>query len=112
MSVMPALVALVALGALLGWISAAEGFKSQVVRLFDVILFGPFFVALGVLLAYRMQLPRPLALATAAACVLLGASTATYNLRNFLAEQQKPDGRPAGHRHDLGFAEPVAKLST
>lgn len=77
------------LGALLGWLASAEGVKSQLVRLLDVILFGPFFVAVGVLLARRLQLPRAFALAIGVTCIMLGASTATYNLRNYFGVDRK-----------------------
>ncbi len=68
----------VAAGAI-GWILAPERSKAQWVRLVDVFVYGPFLLALAVLPALTAQPWATMML------IFIGASTITYNGRNWLS---------------------------
>ena len=63
----------------LGWWFATGVAKTQLVRLVDVVLYGPFLIYL----AYVVR--KYLNPAEAILLLFIGATTITYNLRNFLA---------------------------
>jgi len=70
------IVFLALLGAFLGWVST-QGTKSQWVRLLDVFVYGPILIYAGYLLWKENVW-------FAGALILMGASTITYNLRNYI----------------------------
>jgi hypothetical protein len=63
----------------LGWWFATGVAKTQLVRIVDVILYGPFLIYL----AYKLQ--QSLKIGEVILLLFIGATTITYNLRNFLA---------------------------
>nr|QBK86139.1 MAG: hypothetical protein LCMAC101_07340 [Marseillevirus LCMAC101] len=62
-----------------GWYST-RGYKSQWVRLGDVIFFGPFLIWLGL---------REEVLWIKLVLIILGTTTLAYNLRNFIAQSKE-----------------------
>ena len=62
----------------IGWILATGSGKAQWVRLVDVLLYGPYLVYLSFQTNYMFSTAEKLFLA------FLGATTVTYNLRNYL----------------------------
>ena len=63
---------------ILGWVSTT-GVKSQLVRLGDVFIYGPVLIWIG----YEIDEPWK-----KYALYLMGSSTITYNLRNYLAQRE------------------------
>lgn len=63
----------------IGWLSTS-GVKTQFIRLVDVFLYGPFFICLGVMT--NNQVLKYL-------LFFIGASTASYNLKNYIYENNK-----------------------
>ncbi len=61
-----------------GWALATGTGKAQWVRLVDVLLYGPYLLYLSFQSNYVFSTPEKLFLA------FLGATTVTYNLRNYL----------------------------
>ena len=78
------LVILIVIGLLLGWVSTS-GVKPQWVRLVDVFVYGPLLIYAGYLL---WNVSGELNKWIAGALVIIGASTITYNLRNYLHESR------------------------
>jgi hypothetical protein len=72
-------VACILLGLVVGWIST-EGHKTQTVRLLDVVIIGPVMIAMGLLTWHVYG-------ALAWLLVFIGATTISYNLKNYLHEQ-------------------------
>lgn len=66
------------LGLLLGLLTT-RGRKSQWIRLADVFIYGPILILCGFLMPNKIL---------AILLVLFGSSTITYNLYNYLAQQQ------------------------
>lgn len=66
---------IIIISAFIGWYSTV-GIKSQFVRLIDIIIYGPFFIWLGYTRANK-DWERIL-------LFFIGATTITYNLRNYL----------------------------
>lgn len=66
------------LGLIIGWISTT-GAKSQWVRLGDIFIFGPLLIYVAI---YIPNVWLKILI------ILIGASTITYNLKNYLAESQ------------------------
>jgi hypothetical protein len=62
----------------LGWILATGSGKAQWVRLVDILLYGPYLLYLSFQTNYSFSTLEKLFLA------FLGATTVTYNLRNYL----------------------------
>lgn len=62
----------------IGWMFATGSGKAQWVRLVDVFLYGPYLVYLSFQSNYVFSVAEKLFLA------FLGATTVTYNLRNYL----------------------------
>ena len=62
----------------LGWILATGSGKAQWVRLVDILLYGPYLLYLSFQESYSFSTAEKLFLA------FLGATTVTYNLRNYL----------------------------
>ena len=69
------LILIIVISAAIGWYSTS-GVKSQLVRLVDIFVYGPFFIWLGLTRAQR-DWERVL-------LFFVGATTITYNLRNYL----------------------------
>jgi hypothetical protein len=69
-------IVVIIISALIGWYSTV-GVKTQLVRLIDIFIYGPFFIWLGFTRAQR-DWERVL-------LFFVGATTITYNLRNYLA---------------------------
>lgn len=69
---------LIILFSVLGWILATGSGKAQWVRVADVIIYGPYLIYLSFQTNYSFSTAEKLFLA------FLGATTITYNLRNFL----------------------------
>lgn len=67
---------LIVLGLIIGWLSTT-GMKSQFVRILDIILFGP-------ILIFAATQVKDWWLKVI--LILMGASTMSYNLRNFLMQ--------------------------
>ena len=92
------LVVLVVLGLVLGYITTT-GTKSQWIRLIDIFVIGPMMIYLGY---YVLTSEKPFAQSViicsikmidvcAIAIIFFGATTITYNLRNYIF-QYKNDG--------------------
>lgn len=60
--------------AIIGWVST-EGAKSQIVRLYDILLLGPTLVYLGFLQKNKIH---------SHILYFIGLTTITYNLKNYL----------------------------
>lgn len=73
-------VGLVLVGLISGWM-ATLGTKSQAIRVVDITLIGPAMIALGGTATTSPMLLRMVV-------VYFGATTITYNLRNYLAQRQ------------------------
>jgi hypothetical protein len=69
---------LIILFSVLGWILATGSGKAQWVRVADVLIYGPYLIYLSFQTNYRFSTLEKLFLA------FLGATTITYNLRNYL----------------------------
>ncbi len=61
-----------------GWILASGSSKTQWVRLVDVFVYGPFLLYIGFHTHYSFSYAEQVFL------LFLGATTITYNLRNYL----------------------------
>ena len=72
------LIGLTFLFAGLGWILASGSSKTQWVRLVDVCVYGPFLIYIGFHNQYSFSFLEQIFL------LFLGATTITYNLRNYL----------------------------
>ena len=70
------LVTIVIVSLLIGWFST-KGVKSQWIRIADVVVFGPVVIYAGTRVDQEWL---------AVLLIFLGASTMTYNLRNFINE--------------------------
>lgn len=68
-------IVIIIISALIGWYSTV-GVKTQLVLLIDIFVYGPFFIWLGFIRAQR-DWERVL-------LFFVGATTLTYNLRNYL----------------------------
>jgi|688.fasta_scaffold1590604_2 hypothetical protein len=64
--------------ALIGWITANGNSKTQYVRLFDILLYGPYLTYLAFQKEYVFSLIEKLFL------LFLGVTTITYNAKNYL----------------------------
>jgi len=64
--------------ALIGWITANGNSKTQYVRLFDILLYGPYLTYLAFQKKYVFSLVEKLFL------LFLGVTTITYNAKNYL----------------------------
>jgi hypothetical protein len=62
----------------IGWFSATGLGKGQYVRILDVLIYGPYLVYLAMKDTYTFSMMEKLFL------LLLGATTISYNLKNFL----------------------------
>lgn len=64
-----------------GWIGylSSTGVKSQFVRLLDILFYGPFLLYIATLMPNNM---------TRIILLFIGATTITYNLRNFITDQK------------------------
>ncbi len=62
----------------IGWMFATGSGKAQWVRVVDVLLYGPYLLFLSFQNSYSFSTAEKLFLA------FIGATTVTYNLRNFL----------------------------
>jgi hypothetical protein len=67
--------------AIAGWWLATGSEKTQWVRLVDVFVYGPFLIYLSAQSSYTFSVYEK------AGLLFLGATTITYNLRNYLAHQ-------------------------
>jgi hypothetical protein len=75
----PFLIVLTILFAAFGWFSATRGEKTQTVRLFDILLYGPYLIFLAFQPAsYILSIVEKIFI------LFLGSTTVTYNLRNYL----------------------------
>ena len=63
---------------IIGWALATGSSKTQWVRLADIFLYGPYLVYLSFQKSYNFRMAEKLFLA------FLGATTVTYNLRNYV----------------------------
>ena len=68
---------LIILFGILGWYLATGTSKTQWVRLVDILLYGPFLLVLAMKEPFTLTEPQRLLL------LFLGATTITYNARNF-----------------------------
>jgi hypothetical protein len=75
-----AVVAIVVVSFLVGWFSATGFGKGQYVRLVDIFLYGPYLIYIGMKKTYTFSLIEQVFL------LFLGATTITYNARNYLEE--------------------------
>lgn len=66
------------IGLLIGYLSTS-GFKSQFVRILDVVFIGPIGIYAGYLLFNTNRI-------LAIMLILIGSSTISYNLRNYLVQ--------------------------
>lgn len=73
---------LVATFAVFGWITATGKDKAQWVRLVDVFVYGPFLIYIGLHPNHVLSLLERVFL------VFIGATTVTYNLRNYLGSRE------------------------
>ncbi len=64
------------LGLIIGWVTTT-GFKSQTVRILDVIIFGPFLLYAAI---------RP-SLWTGLLLIFIGTSTMAYNFKNYMVQE-------------------------
>ena len=65
--------------AIIGWLLATGSSKTQWVRLVDILLYGPFLLILAMKEpTFELTEPQRMLL------LFLGATTITYNLKNFL----------------------------
>jgi hypothetical protein len=64
--------------AVIGWISATGLGKVQYVRIIDILIYGPYLVYLAMKETYTFSIVEKIFL------LLLGVTTITYNLKNFL----------------------------
>jgi len=71
-------VAIIAISFLIGWFSATGFGKGQGVRLIDIFLYGPYLIYLGMKKTYTFSLIEQVFL------LFLGATTITYNARNYV----------------------------
>jgi hypothetical protein len=62
----------------IGWLLATGVDKGQYVRLFDVLLYGPYFIYLAMKDTYTFSIQEKMFL------LFVGTTTVSYNLRNFL----------------------------
>lgn len=69
-------IVVIIISGLIGIYSTTVGVKTQLVRLIDIFIYGPFFIWLGFTRAQR-DWERVL-------LFFVGATTITYNLRNYL----------------------------
>ena len=77
---------IVVLGLVLGYLTT-KGTKSQWIRLIDIFIIGPLMIYLGYHVVISEQTrasPNWLLQIAAAGIVFFGATTMTYNLRNYL----------------------------
>ncbi len=74
------------ISALIGWYSTA-GKKSQIVRLFDIFVYGPALIFIGMVIKNNQTFTTPLI--TAYFLFFLGTTTISYNLRNYLEHKKK-----------------------
>lgn len=65
---------------IIGWFLATGFCKTQYVRIFDVLLYGPYLLYLAFKKTYTFTLLEKIFL------LFFGATTISYNLRNFLYE--------------------------
>jgi hypothetical protein len=77
------ILSLILLGLLIGF-SSTKGDKHQIVRLLDVFLIGPLQIYVGIVL-YNQNFNIILTALT----IFIGASTISYNLRNYLEIRKK-----------------------
>jgi hypothetical protein len=73
-----AIFAIVVVSFFIGWFSATGFGKGQYVRLIDIFLYGPFLIYIGMKKTYTFSLIEQVFL------LFLGATTITYNARNYL----------------------------
>lgn len=71
---------LVIIFAITGWFLASGFGKTQYVRVIDVLLYGPYLIYLAFKQTYTFTLVEKIFL------LFFGATTITYNLRNFIGE--------------------------
>jgi hypothetical protein len=71
---------LVIIFAVIGWFLASGFGKTQYVRVIDVLLYGPYLIYLAFKQTYTFSLGEKIVL------LFFGATTVTYNLRNFLGD--------------------------
>jgi hypothetical protein len=64
------------LGLIIGWVTT-NGFKSQYVRILDILIFGPFLIYVAI---------RP-SFWTSLLLIFIGTSTMAYNFKNYLAQE-------------------------
>lgn len=77
------LILLIAASAAIGWILATGKSKTQWVRLVDIFIYGPFLIFIGLHRTYTFSTAEKIFL------MFFGASTVTYNLRNYLGSRSK-----------------------
>lgn len=71
---------LIIIFAVLGWVMATGFGKTQYVRVIDVLLYGPYLLYLAFKETYTFTVGEKIFL------LFLGATTISYNLRNFIGE--------------------------
>jgi hypothetical protein len=64
--------------AVIGWVSATGLGKEQYVRILDILIYGPYLIYLATKQTYTFSIYEKIFL------LLLGMTTITYNLRNFI----------------------------
>jgi hypothetical protein len=71
------IILLIIIFGIIGWISS-KGIKSQFVRLFDIVIYGPILLYIGI-----KYFSKQLSILTF--MLFLGSTTISYNLKNYLS---------------------------
>ena len=69
---------LIVIFAVIGWVFATGLGKGQYVRILDILIYGPYLLYLGMKDTYTFSMTEKVFL------LLFGATTITYNLKNFI----------------------------
>lgn len=72
------IILLIIIFGIIGWI-LSKGVKSQFVRLFDIVIYGPILLYIGIKY-FSKKLPILIFM------LFLGATTISYNLKNYLSK--------------------------
>lgn len=72
------IIAVSIVSAVIGWVLATGTNKTQSVRIVDIFIYGPYLVYLGFQTDYSFSIAEKIFL------LFLGATTVTYNARNYL----------------------------